>query len=365
VAFCAAFCRSHRLTWPAAGLGFLLALSNFHSTIIAIAIAIACAAELVWERRRPTPGEVSRTALLVLGIAVSVALARPPSDSRFLQPWGQGLGVERVWGSLGLLWNGYLPLPALRPPLWNRNLLDLAPSLKAFLGLALLAACSLALRRLAQPLVLFVSGTAGLLLFSALQRGSSARHCGLLYLVLVAALWLEGARRPTPQPWVGRLFGTLLVAQLVGGLYMSYQDLVLPFSNSVATAEYLREAHLSSLPIVGQREDVVAVVAALLDRPFYFPASRRWATRAEGNQTRRPVTRQGLGAEILRLGYARNSDVIAVLSYPLEPLGRLALLRCFDGSIVREDFCVYRAPRPTTKRRRRSRAPAGISGILR
>ena len=64
------------------------------------------------------------------------------------------------------------------------------------------------------------------------------------------------------------------------------------------------------------------------------------------------MTRQALGAELLRLSYARKSDAIAVLSYPLEPLGRLELLRCFDGSIVREDFCVYRAPRPNARRRR-------------
>lgn len=351
VAFCAVFSRSHRLSLPTAGLGFLLALSNFHSTIIVIAIAIACSAEVLWERRRPTPGELLGILFLILGIASSVALAKPPGDSRFLRPWDQGLDVARVWGSLGLLWNGYLPLPALHPPLWNRNLLDLAPTLKVLLSLALLASISLAVRRFMLPLLLFVSGTAGLLLFSVLQRGGSARHCGLLYLVLVATLWLAWARGAALWPWVRWLFGTLLVAQLVGGLYMSYQDLALPFSNGVATAEYLRDANLTSLPIVGQREDVVSVVAALLDQPFYFPATRRWATRAEGNLAGRPVTRQALGTEILRLSYAQKSDVVAVLSYPLEPVGRLELLRCFEGSIVREDFCVYRAPRPTAKRR--------------
>jgi len=163
--------------------------------------------------------------------------------------------------------------------------------------------------------------------------------------------------------WISILFGALLVAQVVGGLSMSYQDLVLPFSSGVATARYLRESSLDSLPIVGQREDIVALVAALLDRPFYFPASHRWTTRAEGNRARRPVTRHDLGKEMLRLSYARKSDVIAVMSYRLEPLGRLELLRCFEGSIIREDFCVYRARRPNAKQRRRSRP--GISGILR
>jgi len=363
VAFCAAYGRAQRLSMPAAGFGFLLALSNFHSTIIVIAIVIAGGAELVWERRRPTLGELSGTGLLLLGIAVSVAFARPPSDSRFLHAWGEGFKAAQLWSSLGLIWNGWAPLPALHPPIWNRNLLDIAPTLKALLGLALLASFSVALRRFVQPLVLLVSGTVGLLVFSVLQRGSSARHCGLIYLVLVAALWLAGTRGPVLRPWVGRLFGALLVAQVVGGLSMSYQDLVLPFSSGVATARYLRESSLDSLPIVGQREDIVALVAALLDRPFYFPASHRWTTRAEGNRARRPVTRHDLGKEMLRLSYARKSDVIAVMSYRLEPLGRLELLRCFEGSIIREDFCVYRARRPNAKQRRRSRP--GISGILR
>lgn len=353
VAFCAVFGRSQRLTLPAAAIGFLLALSTFHSTIIVIAIVIACSAEVLWERRRPAPDEWLGILLLILGIAISVALAIPPRDSRFLQPWSQGWEAARLWRWFGLIWNAYLPLPALRPPLWNRNLLDFAPNLKAVLGLALLASVALAVRRVTLPLMLFCSGTIGLLLFGVLQWGGAARHSGLLYLVLVATLWLAGIRATALRPWVSRLFGTVLAAQLVGGLFMSYQDLVRPFSNSVATAEYLRGARLTRLPIVGHKEDVVSVVAGLLDRPFYFPASRRWATRAVANLARRPVTRRGLAAAILRLSNARKRDVIAVLSYPLEPLGRLELLRCFDGSIVREDFCVYRAPRPSARRRRR------------
>lgn len=346
VAFCAARARSQRLGPSAGVLGLLLALSHFHATIIVIAIVMAVGAESLWERRRPTPGEWLAVTLLIAGIAASVAYARPPSDSRFLQPWDRNLGAAPLFGSFGLLWNGYVPLPPPGPPVWNRNLLDFAPTLKALLGFGMFVSVSVALRRRVGPLVLFVAGTAGLLLFGVLQRGASARHCGLLYLVLVATLWWAQARGAALAPWVSRLFGTLLVAQLVGGFYMSCQDLALPFSNGRATAEYLREAQLTSLPIVGQREDLACVVAGFLDQPFYFPAVKRWATRMEGDRERWPVTRESLAADVLRLGHARRSDVILVLSYRIEALGRLELLRCFEGSIVPEDFCVYRAPRP-------------------
>ncbi len=346
VILCAAFARQSRPTPALGAVGLLLALCNFHSTLIVLALLIASLCLWGWERRRPDRGELVAATLLAFGVVVSVCLAIPPRDAVSLKPWRLDWRAPDAILAAGQLWNGYVPLPALEPPFWNHNLLDAAPGAKLILGLVLFAWFALALRRFVLPLVLFVAGTLGLVLFGYAQWGGFVRHAGLLYLVLIMSLWMA-AIRP-------RLFTLLLLAQLPGALFMSYKDLVLPFSASAATADYLRDPKLAKLPIVGHEEFLVAPVATLLDRPFYAVASRRWTTRVEFGPRLRPVDEAAILQAVRFVQVRKQSDVLLVINGQIRPRPRIRLLSCFSEDFTGQKLCIYRAAgrpvRPKTKR---------------
>jgi hypothetical protein len=125
-------------------------------------------------------------------------------------------------------------------------------------------------------------------------------------------------------------------------LLLSYRDLVGAFSPSAATARYLREQGLASLPLVGFREFTVAPVFTLLDRPFFSPASRRWRTRPVYSSEMRPAARNEIGAIARRLATQSERDVVLVLDKPAPRGARL--LACFADEFYGREFCVYRVP---------------------
>jgi hypothetical protein len=350
VILCATFTRDARPTPAVGAVGLLLALCNFHSTLIVLALLIATLFQWLWEKRGPERREWIAATLLAVGVAASVCLAVPPAGSVSLRPWRFEWRAHEALLAAAQLWNGYVPLPALEPPFWNHNLLDDSSGAKVALGVVLFAGFAFALRRFVLPLVLFVSGTLGLLLFGYEQWGGFVRHAGLLYVVLIMSLWIAAI-----QP---RLFTALLMLQLPGALFMSYKDLLLPFSASAATAEYLRDPELAKLPIVGHEEFLVAAVATLLDRPFYSVASRRWTTRAEFGPRLRPVDEAAILKAVRFVQVRRHSDVLLINNGKVRGAS-VRLLTCFSEKFTGQQLCIYRAawrPRLSSGRARFGRA---------
>ena len=337
VAACAAFGGAPRLRPLAGGFAFLMAQTSFHATIVVLALLISVLAEPLLTRRRPGPGELPAMAFMAVGVALSVALAVPPADSPSLKPWRFAWDAGRALLAGTQIWSGYAPLPPTGPPWWNHNLLDFTPAGRLALGLLLFGLFAFALRRCLAALLLLVTGTLGLLLFGYQQWGGYARHQGLLYVVLVMSLWLARART--------RLFVPVLIAQLAGGLFMSYKDLVLPFSPGLATANYIRASHLDTLPMVGHEEYLIASVATFLDQPFYSPASQRWTTRVEWGPRLRRVSEADILAAVREVQREKKCDVLVVVNDNLAPGPRLRLLACFGEEFMGQHFCVYRATR--------------------
>jgi hypothetical protein len=336
VGLCAACGRAGRVSLAAGITGLLLALANFHATLVVLAFLTALGAGWIRQRRRPGRHEAAAAGLMASGVILATLCAIPPPDSKFLRPWQLRWEPDRALSAATQLWNGYAPLPPDGPPWWNHNLLDPWPVAKIVLGWALFGLALWAVRRSALALAFLGIGTLGLLAFGYAQWGPYVRHAGLLYLLLVMALWLTGLRGP--------VLVLVLSLQLPGGLFMSYKDLLLPFSPSTQTAAYLSRPELACLPIVGHEEFIVAPVATLLDRPFYSPASGRWTTRPEFGPRLHPVSEADIRSAVRRIQRQRKSDVLLLVNDNLRPTPRLRFLTCFSEEFVGQHFCIYRAP---------------------
>ena len=143
------------------------------------------------------------------------------------------------------------------------------------------------------------------------------------------------------QAFLTGLFGVHMIA----GLFAVGMDLVFPFSQSAAVARFIETRGLRELRIVGDRDTPTSAVAAFLDRPMYYPASRRLGTFIVWDRERRAgrVSREELlGAVAARMATAHQS-VLVVLTYRLTPPPEgWALLGHFEPSIVgSEQFYVY------------------------
>ncbi|MEH1769786.1 hypothetical protein [Nostoc sp.] len=63
----------------------------------------------------------------------------------------------------------------------------------------------------------------------------------------------------------------ILYVQFGGGIYSFSRDLVVPFSASRETAQYIQKAGLNNEFIVASRDATMAPLSGYLNRKFYYP----------------------------------------------------------------------------------------------
>jgi hypothetical protein len=98
-------------------------------------------------------------------------------------------------------------------------------------------------RLLWMMILLSVAGTA---FFDLIYLGS-VRHSGIMYLAVMAAIWFLRYRGEMVAP---AAYG-LLVLGAIGGLETAYGQWARPFSDDAATAQWIRQEHLDTLPLIG------------------------------------------------------------------------------------------------------------------
>jgi hypothetical protein len=344
--------RSHLLLGALVGL---LAGTNAFAGLIGLALAGAVALD---EWRRP-PGERSPggwrlgggLALLGAGLAAAVLTTWPPADAGVATAWHTELDGERLLRTLGRAAHGYLPVPAQGLSFWNSHFLRDWPTVRAAVGVLIMAFVAEALRRRRHPPALFLwaAATAGILTFVYVKYGPHMRHAGHLPLALVAAAWLA-ARRPVPGSGPDRashasrsgwgcleaaVVGAGLGVHLLVGLHAAQADLRYPFSGSREAARVLRERGLDGTVLVGDVDYTAAAVGALLDRPVWYPGWGRFATFVRWETARLPSpTEEELIQRTLALRDWMGRTVLLIRDKPLDAVPpRFRLVAAVDRSI--------------------------------
>ena len=265
---CALWPQRQRAYWPLAALLVLLANSNVYAFLIAIALALTLGIELLFEAklRRNWLDIIGSGGLIIVGYAVALYFILPPSDvaDQALEAYVTGLDIRHLLRAIGRIFGGYYVI---------------IPNGKRYLDLLICAAialgsCGLVILRLVKkpyPLAFYLLGNGILLSFTyAKFMPISIRHYGNFYLILIAALWLAHHAPPTAaitqhfnplerwqqntKPWFNRIFGIILIAHLLGGMFLFAMDLTIPYSASRAAAAYMRQANLQDEVIVASRE---------------------------------------------------------------------------------------------------------------
>lgn len=336
-----------------AGLGGALAANaSPMGLLLAPALAVAILIDRGAELRRRLAG----AAVVALGAAAAVIQILPAPDYEHARAW------ILVWEGRRALYvlRGYaaalLPLPRPELHFWQSSLwLPWPPEgwLQVALAVTVVPAVVLGVawlvRRSRTALAFWLLGAPALVSFSYLKLAGGLRHHGMLWVVLVAALWLAAGRGAVGRHAVAWVLAPFVAVGLVAAAIAGSIDWRQPFSGTACAARELHAAGLDDLPLVGGVDTSTLGVAAYLPpgRRLYYPAIGRQGTFLLWNLER--LRQHDLGpADLVAAAAERDRGTGAILLYnqPLPPAvaaGRCEeVARCAPAVVHDEGIWVYR-----------------------
>ena len=271
-----------------------------------------------------------------------------------LEGYVTGLDIRHLLRAIGRIFGGYYVI---------------IPNGKRYLDLLICAAitlgsCILILLKLVKkpyPLAFYLISNSILLGFTyAKFMPISIRHFGNFYLVLIVTLWLAHHYPPTAiisrylpklerwqqlsAPWFKRMFGVVLLAHLVGGLFLFTMDLTVPYSASRAAAAYMRQANLQDEFIVASRDAQMASLSGYVNRKFYFPERQAIGSYTLFFKGTRNEVDQAEVVRQTRQLLNTHSKILLVLTKELEeptPGLRIESIQAFTKAWQNEEYYLY------------------------
>lgn len=199
-----------------------------------------------------------------------------------------------------------------------------------FLSLSILLFYLATFRKRSTGLFFFVGGI-GLSLFLLLIHLNDIRHQGFLYLLMIAALWME---RLDETPWMktasggsriikaavryrNAFFLMVLVMQMIMGFSAVYREILWPYSSSLDFGAFLkRDARLRDAVLVPEPGYLAESIAFYVDNPIYQPRENKFSNYVE----RAPINAAELSLDALldtaaRVQKERAKPVLLVLGH--------------------------------------------------
>jgi hypothetical protein len=267
-----ALTRQKKRWWVLGVLLFFLFNTNVHSFCVAGAICVVVTIDLTRTRRW------SRSALVGAAIA---GLGAVLAFLQILPAARVHTGVPPGWASIrdGLLqmFFPYIPpyIGFFRAHSHGQEwVAEVNYTALHFFSAGLILAILYQLRHAPKAIAIFVLGALPMFYIFATRWYSDERHAGLVFLLLVFAMWVGGWPSPRAQTWASRLTASALSVPLffscVAALVWSWKDIRYDYSGSRAAAQFIQANALTQLPI-----------AAFPDTPGesllpYLPGTRFW-----------------------------------------------------------------------------------------
>jgi hypothetical protein len=290
--FCTIFSSRKKTYTSLAILLGLLANSSAYGLLVSFSLALTLLAEFCFdsEHRQQYFSQSQKydlflsIAIIIFSFILSVYILTPPIDSYLHgglnNGWIVTLDIRHFLRSIGRIFGSYLLIiPA------HKKWIDLIAC--ALITLFIIVLTLLKLSKKPVPLFFYILGNCVIFAFTYLRFLGMPRHFGHLYLVLIAALWLASyyqdslvllnkfSVRPNSIVFVNKwhhiALMLILYTQFAGGIYSFSRDLIVPFSASRETAQYIQKSGLNNELIVASRDANMAPLSGYLHRKFYYP----------------------------------------------------------------------------------------------
>ncbi|MBD2385504.1 hypothetical protein [Cylindrospermum sp. FACHB-282] len=223
--------------------------------------------------------------IILFSYLLAIYIITPPADSYLhgglSNGWLLQLDMRHLLKSIGRLFGGYfLIIPT------SKRWLDLI--ICASIALFMVGLTLIKLWKKPFALFFYIIVNSGILAFSYFRFIGSTRHYGHFYLVLLAALWLGSYYQESKilinnkfslpeklikvvNQWHHFTLMIILFIHFCGGIYYFSKDLVVPFSSSRETVDYIQQHKLENEFIVASRDANMAGISGYLNRKLYYP----------------------------------------------------------------------------------------------
>ncbi|MBF0465788.1 MAG: hypothetical protein HQK88_10090 [Nitrospirae bacterium] len=348
---------------------FLMCQCNAMSMVLAIALAITAYFEpILLKNFTLYKSWQFYTSILIFaaGLAVSIILTKPPSDSYWYHPVIFASNIpEKIADQISEIWNVFVPVPRFEMVFWLTNFLSYLPVEKEMrymirliisLGLLLFTFCIVFRRKI--PALFYISSVLGVTSFCYIFFEGSLRHKGHYYFAFVAAVWISKYYQAEEfiNPFLNnffiffernrdRLLTLIFSAGVIAALTANTLDYIYQFSESRETANYIKQNNWQNMPVSGFWDFAATGVMAYLDRPFYSPVTDRTGTFTVWKAQHRTESVDVLKATEKYMNSVK-SDVLLVFNspvknYEIQQYG-LIPLKQFTKSVVKsEKFYLY------------------------
>jgi hypothetical protein len=145
-----------------------------------------------------------------------------------------------------------------------------------------------------------------------------------------------------------RFVMTVLTVQVMAALLAFSMDLVNPFSEAKATAQFIQQHFPGQVLIAGDDPFATLSVSGYLDRPLYYPSRGSFGTYAIFDNRNRPLTQVGVLQQVEKLLLAKPQLLLLVLNYrlseatPVPATLQVTEVKSLAGAIVKdENFYIY------------------------
>ena len=384
-----AFCALYKFRYQNYGwlltILFLLANTSWYGFMIAVSLALAVLLDFILYQNISIKLFLSSNyfalAMLVAVVALIIWQLVPPLDSPSVGDWySNKRAITNVYKS-------YFPVPNFFSfHFTNSNLTDLVKLpfkltsvILTFLSLIFLFFISLLFIRKPVVFFLYIFSNTSILLFSYIKFFGYIRHHGHFFIILIACLWISHYHsnlslftRWTEKTslslhnavtqgtnfaakYKNKFLAVLLISHVVAAIHTFTLDLIYPFSQSQAVANYIQVQHLNHLPIVGSRDKTVSSLSAYLDKKIYYLESETYGSFVILSEDRQELSEIELFERLLKVVEQNNTEMLLVLNSHWETekdwsllvtyLNKLDInkLASFSPSIViDESYSLYR-----------------------
>ncbi|MDZ8184373.1 MAG: hypothetical protein RMX96_05845 [Nostoc sp. ChiSLP02] len=341
--FCTIF-SSRKITYAylAILLG-LLANSSAYGLLVSFSLVLTLLAEFCFDsKHRNNYFQQSKKYDLFLSILIiifsftlCIYIITPPADSYLYgglnNGWIMELNFRHFLRSIGRIFGSYL---LIIPQ--HKSWLDLI--ICTIIALIIVSLTLIKLSKKPTAVFLYIIGNLILLTFTYLRFPGMPRHFGHFYLIFIASLWLGSyfqdsslllnkfSVRPNSltliraDKWHHLALMLILYAQFLGGVYSFSRDLVLPYSASKETSQYLQKAGLDNEFIVASRDANMAPLSGYLNRKFYYPELQKMGSFTLFNKGRKDVEQAEILNQVNSLlkNQAEQKKILLILNKKLD-----------------------------------------------
>jgi hypothetical protein len=326
---------------------FLLAHTSVHCLIITIALFIALLVECLFTRKGNLKILLGFS-IMALGIATSIIQLKPPADSGFAVAWTMKYDYARLRDVFHIVERAFAPIPKSTLHFWNSNIFASSVRVKSIISCAVIVCALILLLEKRVSLLIYISGTIGLLGFFYVKYFGSMRHHGFLFILFIVSTWVSyycgDAKRlrvanrlsSIARKYIDIPLALILIAQLAGGAAAARMDYIYTFSQGKAVARYIKESRMEDMTMIGEMDYAVSTIAGYLGNRIYYVRGNRlgsfviWDKDRTANVTPEDVLQKAKELEeqnpLIILNSSLNEDLLS--RYAVTELSR------FENAVV-------------------------------